>query len=37
LRGLIELLDLSDDVTGRYDSLVDRLLREAHQPGNVTR
>ena len=37
LRGLIELLDQGDDVTGLYDSLVERLLSEAHQPGNVTR
>ena len=37
LRGLIELLDQGGDVPGQYDSLVDRLLREAHQPGNSPR
>jgi rubrerythrin len=37
LMGLIELLDQSEEGVERYDALVDRLLREAHQPGNVTR
>ncbi|MEE8354813.1 MAG: hypothetical protein V3S09_03215 [Candidatus Bathyarchaeia archaeon] len=35
LRGLIELLEQGNEATGRYDSLVDRLLREAHQPGDA--
>jgi hypothetical protein len=37
LTGLIELLEQGDDGVERYDSLVDRLLREAHQPGNSPR
>ena len=37
LMGLIELLDRGEEGVGRYDSLVDRLLREAHQPGNLAR
>jgi hypothetical protein len=37
LMGLIELLDRSEDGVERYDALVDRLLREAHQPGNAPR
>ena len=37
LMGLIELLEQGGDVTEMYDSLVDRLLREAHQPGKAPR
>jgi hypothetical protein len=37
LMGLVELLDLGEDGVEWYNALVDRLLREAHQPGNVTR
>jgi hypothetical protein len=37
LMGLIELLDRGEDGVELYDALVDRLLREAHQPGNAPR
>jgi hypothetical protein len=33
LKGLIDLLDKGEDSVERYDAFVDRLLREAHQPG----
>jgi hypothetical protein len=36
LMGLIDLLDKGENSVERYDALVDRLLREAHQPGEGT-
>ena len=37
LMGLIDLLDKGENSVERYDALIDRLLREAHQPGKETR
>jgi hypothetical protein len=36
LMGLIDLLDKGENSVERYDALIDRLLREAHQPGKKT-
>jgi hypothetical protein len=36
LMGLIDLLDKGENSVEQYDTLVDRLLREAHQPGEGT-
>ncbi len=35
LIGLTELLDQGEDSLEQYDAFVDRLLREAHQPGKA--
>ncbi len=37
LMGLIDLLDKGENSEDGYDAFVDRLLREAHQPGKGTR
>lgn len=35
LIGLTELLDQGEDSLEQYDAFIDRLLREAHQPGKA--